>query len=138
MKRTQNYQRNLFHRNISHLINRVTSLATIVAVATTISSISPVNAAIDCNSNCYENCALVAPGSTAYCKSSCNEYCAQDDRHDGLSGSVDATDGETGIFGGSIDGTVTRGQDRPPLGINIIPKSMLDMKALMINNGVKR
>jgi hypothetical protein len=104
-------------------------------VATSVSTSS--FASIDCNSDCYQNCVRVAPGSGEYCKISCKDYCQQDDRHDGLSGSVDAANGETGIFGGSIDGTVTRGQDRPPRGINIIPKEMLDMKSLMMNNGVK-
>lgn len=95
-----------------------------------------VKAAIDCNGDCFSNCARVAPGSNEYCKSLCSEYCDQPDRQDGLSGSIDATRGETGIFGGSIDGTVTRGQDKPP-SIQILPKGMLDLKTLMRNGGVK-
>ena len=72
----------------------------------------------------------MAPGSVEYCKTSCVEYCKQDDRHDGLSGSLDASNGETGIFGGSIDGTATRDQDRPPILFQFIPKET--MRNLMI------
>jgi hypothetical protein len=54
-----------------------------------------------------------------------SDYCQQDDREDGLSGSVSSKGGETGLFGGSIDGTVTRQDDQPPKLLEIIPKSML-------------
>jgi len=85
----------------------------------------PVVAATDCYKDCFKNCVKVAPGSKEYCIESCTDYCAQPDRTDGLSGSVSAAGGETGIFGGSIDGTVTQGDDRPPQGVNIIPNDML-------------
>ena len=55
----------------------------------------------------------------------CTEYCAQTDRQDGLSGSVDASKGETGIFGGTIDGTVRKGDDKPPNLVGIIPKETM-------------
>ena len=86
---------------------------------------TPVLAATDCNIDCFKNCVRVAPGSKAYCDESCSDYCAQPDRTDGLSGSKDASGGETGIFGGSIDGTVTAGDDKPPAGVKIIPDAML-------------
>ena len=89
------------------------------------------NAIIDCNKDCVKNCIIQAPGSIDYCKLSCSEYCDQDDRHDGLSGSIDAKNGETGLFGGSIDGTVTRQDDKPPILLNIINKET--MRDLMMN-----
>ena len=88
-------------------------------------NLAPALAVTDCNKDCLKNCMKVAPGSKDYCVESCLEYCAQPDRTDGLSGSVSASGGETGIFGGSIDGTVTQGDDRPPQGINVIPKDVL-------------
>ena len=92
------------------------------------------NAAIDCQSDCFQNCYKVAPGSKDYCVSSCNEYCGQDDRTDGLSDSISSSGGETGIFGGSIDGTVTRQADQPPLkGLNIIPSSMINLGKVKSN-----
>ena len=48
-----------------------------------------------------------------YCTDSCTSYCAQDDRTDGLSGSVSAANGEVGILGGSFgQGTVPKGEDK--------------------------
>ncbi len=48
-----------------------------------------------------------------YCTDSCTAYCAQDDRTDGLSGSVSAANGEVGILGGSFgQGTVPKGEDK--------------------------
>jgi len=50
-----------------------------------------------------------------YCTDTCEEYCAQEGRTDGLSGSVSAQNGEVGILGGSFgQGTVLKGEDRPP------------------------
>ena len=60
----------------------------------------PATAVIDCLKDCQMNCVRVAPGSESYCKATCSEYCDQTDRQDGLSGSIDASKGETGIFGG--------------------------------------
>ena len=49
----------------------------------------------------------------SYCTDSCTDYCAQDDRTDGLSGSVSAQNGEVGILGGSFgQGTVPKGKDK--------------------------
>jgi len=60
-----------------------------------------VNAASDCMKTCLSNCGRVAPGSGSYCTDSCIEYCAQDDRKDGLSGSV-STDGAEFGFASSF------------------------------------
>jgi hypothetical protein len=38
-----------------------------------------------------------------------------------LSGSIDSSGGETGLFGGTIDGTVINGKDRPPELVKLIP-----------------
>ncbi len=77
---------------------------------------------VDCFKDCFKSCSELAPGSTAYCKESCNDYCDQPNRTDGLSGSVSSTGGETGIFGTS---TVVKGQDNPPKGIELLPKESL-------------
>ena len=45
---------------------------------------------------CKRNCNRNAPGSGAYCESSCLDYCEQDDRKDGLSGSVSSEGSEFG------------------------------------------
>jgi len=69
----------------------------------------------DCQKDCIKNCKLIAPKDTSgYCENNCNEYCAQTDRTDGLSGSVSSTGGEVGILGGSIpgSGTVVKGEDK--------------------------
>ena len=109
-----------------------------VGLALTIVSIGQFSqdavAKTDCKQDCVYNCVKAAPGSKDYCIMSCTDYCDQDDRHDGLSGSIDATKGETGIFGGSIDGTVVR--DRPPILINLIGSDT--MKDLMLKGNVKK
>tara|TARA_B100000780_G_C21021651_1_gene409484 strand:+ start:240 stop:743 length:504 start_codon:yes stop_codon:yes gene_type:complete len=53
-------------------------------------------AAADCMQTCKKSCAREAPGSQAYCQSSCDDYCGQDDRKDGLSGSVSTEGSEFG------------------------------------------
>ena len=50
----------------------------------------------DCLQDCLQNCARLAGGSLDYCKESCIDYCAQDDRRDGLSGSVSSEGAEFG------------------------------------------
>jgi hypothetical protein len=55
------------------------------------------NAALDCLQNCRQNCGRLAGGSKEYCEDSCSEYCAQDDRKDGLSGSVGSEGAEFGF-----------------------------------------
>jgi hypothetical protein len=76
----------------------------------------PVIAKADCYTDCFKNCKILAPKDDIYCKESCTEYCNQDDREDGLSGSISSEKGEVGILGGSFGtGTVVKGQDRPPM-----------------------
>lgn len=72
-------------------------------------SIPNALASKDCFTDCQSNCVRNAPGSTAYCKQTCDEYCAQPDRRDGLSGSVSSDAGEVG-FASAFDYTnrVTR------------------------------
>jgi len=94
-------------------------LASVVAAgvggAAVLSSPAPALAAADCMKDCLKNCLLIAPKDKEYCTDSCISYCAQDDRTDGLSGSVSAANGEVGILGGSFgQGTVPKGEDKPP------------------------
>lgn len=87
--------------------------APVLLVATAAPSLAL--AAADCYQDCFRNCQKIAPKSTDYCQATCVDYCAQDDRTDGLSGSVSAEGGEVGLLGGSFGtGTVVQGQDRPP------------------------
>merc|ERR1719354_54736 len=72
---------------------------------------SDANAQPDCMSDCLKNCKLIAPKDTGYCLENCKSYCAQEDRTDGLSGSVSSDGGEVGILGRS---TVVKGEDKPP------------------------
>mmetsp|Transcript_18174 Transcript_18174/g.23437 ORF Transcript_18174/g.23437 Transcript_18174/m.23437 type:complete len:163 (-) Transcript_18174:124-612(-) len=76
----------------------------------------PALAAGDCYTDCYSNCRKIVPKDpTNYCAETCRDYCAQEDRQDGLSGSVSSKNGETGILGGTFgQGTVVKGQDKPP------------------------
>lgn len=78
-----------------------------------ISMFSPsiANAKADCVTDCMKNCKLIAPKDPAYCLQNCKDYCEQDDRTDGLSGSVSSSGGEVGILG---QGTVPKGEDKPP------------------------
>ena len=39
------------------------------------------NALVDCTQDCLQNCNRLAGGSPGYCKTSCNEYCAQGERN---------------------------------------------------------
>jgi hypothetical protein len=68
-------------------------------------------AAADCMKDCLQNCKLIAPKDPAYCAENCKAYCEQEDRTDGLSGSVSSVGGETGILGIN---TVVKGEDKPP------------------------
>ena len=81
------------------------------------------NAAKDCMQDCEENCNRVAPRSTRYCSTSCLDYCAADDRRDGLSGSVSSESAEVGwasavdpsrFLPGAAPKAVPYGEDRPP------------------------
>jgi len=87
-----------------------------MAAASSLSLVpSAAQAAADCYSDCFKNCKTIVPKDLAYCQENCKEYCAQDDRNDGLSGAVSASRGETGILGGTFgQGTVPKGEDKPP------------------------
>ena len=75
----------------------------------------PVEAAADCFSDCVKNCKKIAPKDPEYCTLNCRDYCDQEDRADGLSGSKSADNGEVGILGGTFgQGTVPKGEDKPP------------------------
>ena len=83
----------------------------------------PSFAAKDCFLDCTQNCNRVAKGSFRYCESSCADYCLQDDREDGLSGSVNNNRGEVGLLSaydlaakvtGQAPAGVPFGEDRPP------------------------
>jgi hypothetical protein len=92
------------------------SLGSVGAAATVLwggggGTISPANAATDCMKDCLKNCKQVAPKDPEYCLENCRGYCDQDDRNDGLSGSVSSDGGEMGILGIS---TVVKGEDKPP------------------------
>ena len=69
------------------------------AAATTFVALQPLSAAaeVDCLSDCLSNCRRLAAGSQEYCRTSCSDYCAQDDRKDGLSGSVSTEGAEFGF-----------------------------------------
>jgi len=80
-----------------------------------LSSPTPTMAAADCSNDCTKNCKIIAPKDDKYCTDTCEDYCSQEGRTDGLSGSVSAQNGEVGILGGSFgQGTVLKGEDRPP------------------------
>lgn len=89
------------------------SLGALYTMAMVGSSPAPAMAVPDCFQDCMKNCKKVAPNDPEYCLSNCKEYCEQDDRTDGLSGSVSAESGEVGLLGGTFgQGTVPKGEDR--------------------------
>jgi hypothetical protein len=99
----------LFSRRAALLTTGQVMIGGAVAVATPL----PAFAEPECFKDCFKNCKLIAPKDPDYCLATCKEYCEQDDRNDGLSGSVSATSGEVGILGGSFgQGTVPKGEDR--------------------------
>jgi len=77
----------------------------------------------DCFLDCEQNCNRVAPRSGRYCEQTCGDYCLQEDRQDGLSGSVGNEKAEVGLLSaydlkakvtGEAPGGVVYGADRPP------------------------
>ena len=104
------------------LVGRRALLATLVSAAALSASPTAAFAAVDCFKDCNSNCNRVAPRSIKYCESSCNDYCLQEDRRDGLSGSVSSEAAEVWWssaydLGAKITGnsdTVVYGADRPP------------------------
>jgi len=95
----------------SYLLQKAATVSFAALGIDLLSGPSPAVAKTDCMADCLKNCKLIAPKDPAYCNGSCSEYCAQEDRTDGLSGSVSSTGGETGILG---LGTVSKGEDKPP------------------------
>ena len=89
-------------------------ISTLAAAATVMSSHpQPANAAADCFKDCMKECKLIAPKDPDYCTANCKGYCEQEDRKDGLSGSVSAESGEVGLLGGTWgQGTVTKSDDK--------------------------
>lgn len=95
-------------------VNRRSILATAFGAALGVGMSFPEDAAAaqtDCMSDCLKNCKLIAPKDPGYCLENCKSYCAQEDRTDGLSGSISSDGGEVGILGRS---TVVKGEDKPP------------------------
>ena len=89
------------------------------AAAALLPPVAAASAAVDCLQDCLQNCARLAGGSIGYCKTSCNEYCDQDDRRDGLSGSISSEGAEFGwasAFKNPLapQKPVVYGTDRPP------------------------
>ena len=110
----QNYNNNNDHHR-HHLSRRNILASTVVLpfLSTLTSSPSPALAVADCFQDCVKNCKKVAPKDPEYCVSNCKDYCEQDDRTDGLSGSVSSATGEVGILGGTFgQGTVPNGEDK--------------------------
>lgn len=96
--------------------------AVLLATATLGGHPEPALAVKDCFLDCTENCNRVAKGSFKYCESSCGDYCNQDDRRDGLSGSVDSSGAEVGLLSAydrrdlltGNQRAVPYGEDKPP------------------------
>lgn len=89
----------------------------VVATAAPLTTARPAYAApTDCLGDCMKNCKLIAPKDDgSYCRETCNDYCSQTDRTDGLSGSVGSENGEVNMLGGTYGvGTVVKGEDKPP------------------------
>jgi hypothetical protein len=96
-------------------ISRRSALLTVGGMLTGGAFMNPPSAwaAPDCFKDCLKNCKLIAPKDPDYCKATCDEYCSQEDRADGLSGSTSAASGEVGILGGAWgQGTVPKGEDK--------------------------
>jgi hypothetical protein len=91
--------------------------AALFVVATAAPPPRPAYAAqSDCLGDCMKNCRLIAPNNDGYCRESCDDYCSQTDRTDGLSGSVSSASGEVNMLGGTYGiGTVVKGEDKPPV-----------------------
>jgi hypothetical protein len=101
----------------AHMDRRAMLGATIFATGAgaLFGGVSEAHAATDCYTDCFKNCKLLAPKDLGYCQDNCTEYCAQENRTDGLSGSVSSEGGYVGILGGSFGtGNVPKGNDKPP------------------------
>jgi hypothetical protein len=102
-------------RSLAFVVASGAAVATSAIDPTSAGFAPAAHAAEDCYADCFKNCKAIAPKDTEYCEFTCNEYCSQPDRKDGLSGSVSYEGGEVGILGGTFGtGTVVKGQDKPP------------------------
>jgi hypothetical protein len=97
------------------MLSRAAALFVVAAAAA--AAPPTANAApTDCLGDCMKNCKLIAPKDDgSYCRETCDDYCSQTDRTDGLSGSVSGDSGEVNMLGGTYGvGTVVKGEDKPP------------------------
>ena len=103
---------------------RLVSATAVLTAALMLSSpAAPALAVKDCYLDCTQNCNRVAPNSFKYCESSCGDYCSQEDRMDGLSGSKGSSSAEVGWASAydlpsRITGQqrlVPYGEDKPPV-----------------------
>ena len=102
-------------REILHSRRQMMSTSATTFIVGVLASPLPVQAAADCFNDCVKNCKKIAPKDPEYCTLNCRDYCDQEDRADGLSGSKSADNGEVGILGGTFgQGTVPKGEDKPP------------------------
>eukprot|EP00529_Nitzschia_sp_RCC80_P035273 CAMPEP_0113518170 /NCGR_PEP_ID=MMETSP0014_2-20120614/42711_1 /TAXON_ID=2857 /ORGANISM="Nitzschia sp." /LENGTH=175 /DNA_ID=CAMNT_0000415539 /DNA_START=75 /DNA_END=602 /DNA_ORIENTATION=- /assembly_acc=CAM_ASM_000159 len=93
----------------------LTSVASAASILGSVGFPEASSAAADCYDDCLKNCKKIAPNDPDYCRNNCIDYCSQEDRRDGLSGSVSAEGGEVGLLGGTFgQGTVPKGEDKPP------------------------
>ena len=112
-------------RHGPHTIDSVLTLSTRRAALSLLTSAviagrpAAALAVADCMQTCKKNCNRNAPGSASYCDSTCVDYCGQDDRKDGLSGSVSTEGSEFGWQSSfknplSAQKPVEFGDDLPP------------------------
>jgi len=105
--------------SLTSCMNRRAWLSHAAAVCAALPPAAAFAAGADCLTTCRGNCNRLAGGSKAYCEESCLEYCAQDDRKDGLSGSV-STEGSEFGFASSFKNPfapqkpTVYGDDKPP------------------------
>jgi len=98
--------------NILGKTRRLFLVTSIISAGLTLTTLPQVaDAKSDCFDDCLKNCKAIAPKDPGYCLENCKGYCEQEDRTDGLSGSVSSSGGEVGILGTS---TVVKGEDKPP------------------------
>ena len=72
-------------------------LTSVASAATILGSVGfpEISSAVaDCYDDCLKNCKKIAPNDPDFCRNNCIDYCNQEDRRDGLSGSISADGGE--------------------------------------------
>jgi hypothetical protein len=110
---TTNTNKNVDSTGRRQMLSRAAALFVVAAAAAPPPADAKPN---DCLADCMKNCKLIAPKDDgSYCRDSCDDYCSQTDRTDGLSGSVSSESGEVNMLGGTYGvGTVVKGEDKPP------------------------